>query len=255
MVATINKVTVTFLLDTGSALTILQKDVWDQCKHPNDSLTPWNELSLVGAEGTTLTVYGSALIQWEADGKVFVQTVIVVDPLTTQALLGLDFLRGCSIDLVNHVLTTENGQVITLCSQNNNRKTSVLSVKVAANVRIPSYSELELMADVSSGVQHDQVYVLEGIEMQSNRVMVAQAVVTAGNCVPVGVLNPTDQDIILYKGTRIAALAEVEEPDSSVHVSTVQETEGVSPQVEAALCKHVARTFSWAVLLRKKWTS
>ena len=57
----------------------------------------------------------------------------------------------------------------------------------------------------------------------------------AGNCVPVRLLNPTDQDIILYKGTRIAALAEVEEPDSSVHVSTVQETEGVSPQVEAAL--------------------
>ena len=90
MVATINKVTVTFLLDTGSALTILQKDVWDQCKHPNDSLTPWNELSLVGAEGTTLTVYGSALIQWEADGKVFVQTVIAVDPLMTQAILGLE---------------------------------------------------------------------------------------------------------------------------------------------------------------------
>ena len=89
VVATINKVTVTFLLDTGSALTILQKDVWDQCKHPNDSLTSWNELSLVGAEGTMLTVYVSALIQWEADGKVFVQTVIVVDLLTTQAILGL----------------------------------------------------------------------------------------------------------------------------------------------------------------------
>ena len=91
------------------------------------------------------------------------------------------------------------------------------------------------MADVSSGVQHDQVYVLEGIEMQSNRVMVARAVVTAGKCVPVCLLNPTDQDVILYKGTRIAALAEAEEPDSSVHVSTVQETEGVSSQVEAAL--------------------
>ena len=38
---------------------------------------------------------------------------------------------------------------------------------------------------------------LEGMEMQSNRVMVARAVVTAGNCVPVRVLNPTDQDIIL----------------------------------------------------------
>ena len=121
----------------------------------------------------------------------------------------------------------------------NNKK---ISVKVAANVRIPSYIELELMADVSSGVQYDQVYVLEGIEMQSNRVMVARAVVMAENCVLVSLLNPTDQDVILYKGTRIAALAEVEEPDSSVHVFTVQETEGVSPQVEAALWELVKET-------------
>ena len=81
---------------------------------------------------------------------------------------------------------------------------------------------------------------LEGIEMQSNRVMVAWAVVTAGNCVPVRLLNPIDQDIILYKGTRIAALAEVEESDNSVHVSTVQKTEGVSPQVEAELVKETS---------------
>ena len=126
--ATINKVTVTFLLDTGSALTILQKAVWDQCKHPNDSLTLWNELSLVGANGTMLTVHGSALIQWEVDGKVFVQTVIG----QLRPFWGLDFLRGCSIDLVNHVLTTGDEQVITLCSQsNNNKQTPVLSVKVA----------------------------------------------------------------------------------------------------------------------------
>ena len=48
--------------------------------------------------------------------------------------------------------------------------------------------------------------------------------------------------VSLDKGTRIAALAEVEEPDSSVHVSTVQETEGVSPQVEVALWELVKET-------------
>ena len=42
VVATVSQVTVTFFLDTGSALTIVRKDAWDQCKHP-DSL---DELSL-----------------------------------------------------------------------------------------------------------------------------------------------------------------------------------------------------------------
>ena len=117
----------------------------------------------------------------------------------------------------------------------------MLSVKVAANVRIPSYSELELMADVSGGVQHNQVYVLEGIERQYN-VLVAWAVVRAVTCVPVHVLSPTDQDVILYKGTRIAPLAEAEEPHSSVHVSTVKKIEKAPPQVEAALWQLVKGT-------------
>ena len=54
--ASINDVPVTllFLLDTGSALIILRKSIWDRCKQPDDKLEPWNQESLVGAEGTTL---------------------------------------------------------------------------------------------------------------------------------------------------------------------------------------------------------
>ena len=86
--ATINNVPVTFLLDTGSALTILRKSMWDRCKQPDDKLEPWNQQSLVGAEGTTLRVYGSTCVQWEVDGKEFSHNVAVVDPLTTEAILG-----------------------------------------------------------------------------------------------------------------------------------------------------------------------
>ena len=57
--ATINNVPVTFSLDTGSALTIL----WDRCKQPDDKLKPWNQQSLVGAEGTTLRVHGLTCVQ------------------------------------------------------------------------------------------------------------------------------------------------------------------------------------------------
>lgn len=57
------------------------------------------------------------------------------------------------------------------------------------------------MTDVIGGVQDDQIYVLERVELQSNKVTVACA---AERCVPVCVMNPTDQDIILYSGTRIA---------------------------------------------------
>ena len=161
--ATINHVPVTFLLDTESALTILRKDTWDQSRRPDECLTPWNELNLGGAEGTTLlTVHGSALVQWEANGKAFVQTVLVVDPVTTEATLGLDFLSSCNVDLVKHMSIAGDGHVITLCSQSNNSRKTVpaLPVRVVANVRIPSYSKMEIMADVTGSYKDNQVYVL-----------------------------------------------------------------------------------------------
>ena len=233
--ATINNVPVTFLLETGSALTILRKSIWDRCKQPDDKLEPWNQQSLVGAEGTTLRVYGSTCVQWEVDGKEFSYNVTVVDPLTTEAILGLDFLKGCKIDLVSHQLTTSDGQVIVLNSQKNNKKTPVLFVRVTANVKIPAYSEMEILADVGDLAQRNQTYVLEDINIQNSDVMVARAVIIPGESIPVRVMNPTDQPVTLYRGTRIAQLAEIEEvEDSPVMVSSVQ-CGTVSPELEEAL--------------------
>ena len=177
VVTTINNVPVTFLLGTGSALTILRKNIWDRCKQPDDKLEPWNQQScLVGAEGTTLRVYESTCVQWEVDGKEFPHNVAVVDPLTIEAILWLDFLKGCKIDLVSHQLTTSDRQVIVLKSQNN-EKTPVLFVRVTANIKISAYSEMEIFADVNDLAQRNQTYVLEDVNIQNADVMVACAVV------------------------------------------------------------------------------
>ena len=65
---------------------------------------------------------------------------------------------------------------------------------------------MEILADVSDFVHENQMYILEGVELQTTNVMVAHAVVTPGVSVPVRVMNPTDQPVTLYKGTRIAQL-------------------------------------------------
>ena len=66
--------------------------------------------------------------------------------------------------------------------------------------------------------------------------MVARAVVTPGVSVPVRVMNPTDQSVTLYKGTRIAHLIEVEEvDDDSMLISSVQCNRDISSELEAAL--------------------
>ena len=96
------------------------------------------------------------------------------------------------IDLVS---ITSDRQVIVLNSQENNRKTSVLFVRVTANVRLPAYSEMKILAHVSDFVHENQTYILEGVELQTMDMMVARTVVTPGVSVPVHVMNPTDQPV------------------------------------------------------------
>ena len=69
MAATINDTVVMFLVDTGSALTILRRDIWEKCKEPQQQLVPWCQSTLIGAEGSQLHVFGSAEVRLNIEGE------------------------------------------------------------------------------------------------------------------------------------------------------------------------------------------
>ena len=132
---------------------------------------------------------------------------------------------------------------IVLKSQENNKKTPVLFVRVTANVKIPAYSEMEILADVGDLAQRNQTYVLEDMNIQNSDVIVARAEIISRESIPVRVINPTNQPVTLYRGTRIAQLAEIEEMDDSpVMVSSVQHGT-VSPELEEALWLLAGKVF------------
>ena len=108
---------VLFLVDTGSALTILRRDTWEKCKKPGQQLIPWCRSKLVGAEGSQLHVFGSALITLNLEGEIFELSVVVIDPLTSEAILGLDVLAQCSVKLLHGDLITGAGHVVNMCCQ------------------------------------------------------------------------------------------------------------------------------------------
>ena len=277
-----------FLVDTGSALTILRRDTWEMCKKSGQQLTPWCQSKLVGAEGSQLHVFGSAIITLNLEGEIFDLSVVVIDPLTSEAILGLDVLTQCTVDLLRGQLITGAGHVVNMCCQNQNTewKTNlvdvceyktlnfvvstgqsedvrttgqpedvksvdfpsceektisqsstpgttsepqikvqapqskgvfmpaqdgliksghVLSVSVIDNVRVPSFSEVEILAQTKGDGSH--CYMLES-KLQNSDLLVARAVVTLGETVPVRLLNPTGSSINLYSGARIAVLSE-----------------------------------------------
>ena len=357
VMAKVNDSPVVFLLDTGSALTILRRNVWERCRLSTQQLQPWNRKKLVGAGGAFLHVYGWTTIEIDVKGEKFSQSVVIVDPLATEAILGLDVLGHCVIDLSLEQLITGAGHVVNLyckepigkqdsvegqqhdpvlakidcneqsqdsvkglqhgvahplltkidgkeqsqeqniveepmgkqdsvegqqdsvegqqhdpvlakmdCNEQSQDSVkglqhgvahpvltkidgkeqsqeqnivegqqhkvdhptlvtddSVLFVRVVANSRIPSFSEMEILGTVV-GEAPDKTYLLQS-QLKDSDLMIATAVVTPGGLIPMRVKNPTGQPVMLYKGTKVASLCGVEEvvscqqslPVSAVH--------------------------------------
>ena len=89
--ASINQQRIDLLVDTGSSFSILRKDTWDRLFPHGEPLTP-SKRAFVGVDGKRLNVQGSCQIQIVICGKTFTLEVYVIDAITTEAIVGLDFL-------------------------------------------------------------------------------------------------------------------------------------------------------------------
>ena len=86
-----------FLVDTGAAVSLLNSTVWRKLTAKASlRLEPWLGARLVEAR-LPLVIFGTATIS---------TSVVVVDALTTEGILGMDFLRQhqCTIDIPGNCL-------------------------------------------------------------------------------------------------------------------------------------------------------
>ena len=98
---------VNFLLDTGAPVTLLRKDVWDKINaRLQRDLEPWTGQSLVGVNGSPIHVHGQANVTIKLDEEELPLNVIVVSSLTTEAIIGLNFLKEmeASVDIAKKLL-------------------------------------------------------------------------------------------------------------------------------------------------------
>ena len=233
---------------------------WKRCKESHQQPVPWCQSKLVSVEGNQLRVFGSAVVKLNIEGESFELSVVVIDPLTSEAILGLDVLNQCIVDLSHKKLITGAGHVVDLycqgqgqhpewetnlvdagecetvntsisedqtnlvnageCEMVNNSTSEdqsllkqlvdsnlpqeesednsdavhiyqmgesghVLTVKIIDNVRIPAFSELEILVQVKGDGSH-----LEN-NLKNSDLLVARAIVTPGDVVPVRLMNPT----------------------------------------------------------------
>ena len=64
-------------------------------------LEPWTGQRLVGVKGTPLQVCGTAQMELELGEETFQSRVVVVDGLTADVILGLDFWKLIAVQLTS----------------------------------------------------------------------------------------------------------------------------------------------------------
>ena len=91
---------ISFLVDTGAAVSLVSREVWDRIKPtPAPRMNPVG-LWLVGVDGAPLHVQGSVIVELNILGQTLQQELIVVNALTSEGILGLNFLEAnnCVLD-------------------------------------------------------------------------------------------------------------------------------------------------------------
>eukprot|EP00731_Ephydatia_muelleri_P003311 Em0001g3311a len=90
------------LLDTGSAVTILRAEVWNELKGVDSGTRELQVVSksVVTADGSSLEMLGQVTLSVEIGGLVGLHPILVAKSLTQECILGADFLvaHGCVLD-------------------------------------------------------------------------------------------------------------------------------------------------------------
>ncbi|KAK3098374.1 hypothetical protein FSP39_018923 [Pinctada imbricata] len=133
----IGAVSFTFLIDTGASLSILSKQVYDRIK--NDQPLELIKKHVVAANADPLKVYGRTKIRMKIGRNTYETTVVVAD-LTSDGVLGLDFmLNNAYIVNVNEQTLTMRDESIPLIKSGH---FGCFRVALAENINIPPKSEL-----------------------------------------------------------------------------------------------------------------
>ena len=141
---TIEGISAKFLVDTGASTSVLAKTIWDRLNQGNNDrpITTVPRKKLVGVEDSPLKVIGAEHLSTVLEQQQFNVNFLVADSLTTEAILGRDFLKDnhCIIDVDKSLIKFETaGVALNLMGSSHNSQVAHVSV-VDATLQVPGCS-------------------------------------------------------------------------------------------------------------------
>ena len=171
-----------------------------------------------------------------------------------EAILGLDFVNAHNgiIDCDSKRLTFPSRNLsVPLQMQSCPLQQNPIGLIVKEKIVIPAASEVEFMVDLATPVAKG-TWVVASNTSARHGVMVAHAVVCPNaKPVPVRVVNPREEIVVLKKGTEIAHM-ELLEQDPVIEISTVAEKFNISQEDQASYGKWYQGLGMMLIRMKKK---
>ena len=193
-----------WLVDTGCTVTLVSSKVFYQIPADDrpDLEPPSN--ALISADGSPIQSIGESLFNITIGTKTIAHRTIVAD-ISNDGLIGIDFLKEhqFSIDFKTNKLHCQDESISAECILGQHR---ACRVTIADNTMIPAGTRTVIMAKTTKPLAHGS-WLIEPLSRPPGEqpVMIAKVVVQGrGHSVPVEILNPTDDNICLYRHTNIA---------------------------------------------------
>ena len=210
---TITGIPARFLVDTGAAASILNKQGWVKVsKQQEASLEVVSGRNLIGVEESPLKILGAVHLQVIFERQQFNVCFLVADSLTTEAILGRVFLKdnSCVIDVEKNLITFGNvGFTLKLNCLAGDSQIAHVSITLSNTLQVPACCEVEVMVNVPDGIAGG-TWIVEGNTSTRQALLVARTLVTpTSKAVPVRLLDPRPELVKVTSGTVVARMESV----------------------------------------------
>jgi len=244
------------LVDTGASLSFMSKSTATLLGLIG-YLHSWNGPIVSTANGSSLEILGRIWTDIQIGVAKFRTGLLVANNFSHSVLLGNDFLmkNQAIINLCENVLTLNGIMVHFILPQMDYIVNVVNTIKIPANQMCLIFGEIK---DFNMLLGFSEGLLIGNNNLQEKYgLSVAREVVTLDpNSIPISVINPYNQPVVLYKGTKLAKIKvrhKDEYFDITKTVNTITQMEERIQQLLPVGDEKEKETLKQGYLLSHKW--
>ena len=218
----INGIHTDMLIDSGATASLISVEVFNQMV--NQPILKPVKGEMVAVNGMNLKTHGVCDFDVIIGGFCYSVRAIVAE-LNTSGILGLDFLSDyeCAIDIKQKCIVLDGKRI--RCDMKG--KIGCYRVSLMETISLPPRHEMLLSCQIN-----DYCHDIKGTGIvepsddfhKKSNVMIGRTLATADENVPVRIMNPLNEEVVVYKGTIVGQFEQVNGDSNKVDLKRKQKS-------------------------------